>query len=162
MIEIKPEIKKALLSIDFFKRYENLSKKYDERKTPRKERLRYFDGEIIMESIKHLGYTVEFEPKEKFFIVKDKQIENYSFAVHIILDGGMVDMVWIVKEDNALILGLPIGEFSRIIFSPDYRIKKPIFGTYEDLDEIFCIGFQMFEDFKQALVSDRTEMMQKP
>ena len=157
MIEIKPEIKKALLSIDFFKRYEHLSKNFDERKTPGKERLRYFDGEIIMESINHLGYTVEFEPKEKFFIVKDKQIENYSFSIHVILDGGMVDMVWIVKEDNMLILGLPIGEFSRIIFSPDYRIKKPIFGTYEDLDEIFSISFQMFEDFKQALVADRTE-----
>ena len=66
-------------------------------------------------------------------------------------------MVWIVKEDNMLILGLPIGEFSRIIFSPDYRIKKPIFGTYEDLDEIFCAGFQMFEDFKRTLVADQTE-----
>lgn len=162
MIQIKPEIKKALLDIDFFKRFEQLSKRFDEIKTPRKERLRYFDGEIVMESISRLGYAVEFEPKEKFFIVKGGKIENYSFVVHIILDNGMVDMVWIVKNNDKLILGLPIGEFSRIIFNPDYRIKKPIFGTYEDLDEILCTGFQMFEDFKRVLVSDRTDMMHKP
>ena len=70
-----------------------------------------------MESISRLGYAAEFEPKEKFFIVKDRKIENYSFAVHIILDNGMADLVWIVKKNDKLILGLPIGEFSRIVFS---------------------------------------------
>ena len=66
----------------------------------------------------------------------------------------MVDIVWIVKENNELILGLPLGEFARLMINPDYKIKKPIFGTYEDLDEIFRISFQMFEDFKYALVPE--------
>lgn len=154
MLEIKPEIEKALLDIDFFKRYERLSKKFDEARTPREERLRYFDGEIVMKSIQQLGYTVKFEPKEKFFVVEDTQIRDYSFSAHIILDYGMADIVWIVKKDDKLILGLPIGEYSRLLFSPDYRIKKPIFGTYEDLGEIFLISFQMFEDFKRALASE--------
>ncbi len=29
--------------------------------------------------------------------------------------------------------------------------QKPIFSTYEDLDEIFRIGFELYEDFKKAL-----------
>ncbi len=152
MIKLNSKINKALLDIDFIKRYECLSNAFDNEKTPSKERLRYFDGELIIDSISQLGYVVDFEPKEKYFKIKEQQIKNYTFAINIILDGGMVDIVWIVKENNELILGLPLGEFSRLMVSPDYRIKKPIFGTYEDLDEIFHTSFQIFEDFKCALI----------
>ncbi len=154
MLELKTKINKALLDIDFIKRYECLSNNFDNTKTPLKERLRYLDGELIIDSINHLGYIVSFEPKEKYFKIKEEQIKNYTFAINIILDNGMVDIVWIVKENDELILGLPIGEFSRLMINPDYRIKKPIFGTYEDLDEIFRISFQIFEDFKYALIQE--------
>ena len=33
----------------------------------------------------------------------------------------------------------------------NYRIKKPVFGTYEDLETILKIVFGMYEDFKNAL-----------
>lgn len=154
MIELNPKINNALLKIDFIKRYEHLSNAFDNIKTPLKERLHYFDGELVIDSINQLGYVVDFEPKEKYFKIKEQQIEHYTFAIHIILDSGMVDIVWIVKENNKLILGLPLGEFSRLMINPDYKIKKPIFGTYEDLDEIFRISFQMFEDFKHAVIHE--------
>ena len=80
-------------------------------------------------------------------------MEDYLFSANIILDNGMVDLVWVVRENGNLILGLPIGEYSRLIIDPKCKIKKPIFGTYEDLDEIFRISFQLFEDFKQALIN---------
>ena len=67
----------------------------------------------------------------------------------------MVDLVWIVKESGKLILGLPISEYSRLMIAPDYKIKKPIFGTYEDLDEIFESCFKLFEEFKLALVGQK-------
>ena len=154
MIELNPKINNALLDINFIKRYEYLSNAFDNIKTPLKERLYYFDGELVIDSINQLGYAVDFEPKEKYFKIKEQQIKHYTFSIHIILDSGMVDIVWIVKENNELILGLPLGEFSRLMISPDYRIKKPIFGTYEDLDEIFRFSFQMFEDFICALVHE--------
>ena len=65
----------------------------------------------------------------------------------------MVDLVWIVKENENLILGLPVGEYSRLIINSNYRIKKPIYATYEDLDKIFQITFQLFEDFKKAIIA---------
>ena len=68
--------------------------------------------------------------------IKEQQIEHYTFASHIILDSGMVDIVWIVKENNKPILRLPLGEFSGLMVNPDYKIKKPILGTYEASDEI--------------------------
>jgi hypothetical protein len=82
-------------------------------------------------------------------------IGKYSFGVHIILDNGMVDIVWVVKEGESLLLELPIGEYSRLIIASYYRIKKPIFGTYEDLDEIFESTFGLFEDFKQRLLKQQ-------
>ena len=106
-----------------------------------------------MESIIQNGYTVNFEPREKYFKVDEVQVNDYIFSANIILDNGMVDLVWIVKEKGTLILGLPIGEYSRLLIAPDYRIKKPIFGTYGDLDEIFERCFKIFEEFKHALIT---------
>ena len=37
------------------------------------------------------------------------------------------------------------------MIAPNYKIKKPIFGTYEDLDEIVESVFKLFEDFKKAI-----------
>lgn len=152
MIELKPKIKKALLDIDFVNKYEQISKRFSNERTSSNERLRYFDGEIIIESITQNGYAVNFEPREKYFKLKEVQVEDYTISANIILDNGMVDLVWVVKECDNLILGLPISEYSRLLVSPSYRIKKPIFGTYEDLDEIFERSFKIFEEFKQALV----------
>lgn len=155
MIELKPKIKKALLDIDFVNKYEHISRCFNDKRTPSNERLRYFDGEIIIESITQNGYTVNFEPREKYFKMEEVLVNDYTFSVNIILDNGMVDLVWIVKENGILILGLPISECSRLLIAPDYRIKKPIFGNYEDLDEIFESCFKIFEEFKQALTSLR-------
>lgn len=154
MIELKPQIKEALYKIDFVRRYEQISTFFNAQRTPTNERLRYFDGEIIMGSITRLGYTVRFEPKEKFFKIDEVQVEKYTFSAYIILDNGMVEIVWIIKEGENLLLGLPIGEYSRLIIEPSYRIKKPIFGTCDNLDNIFDRTFKLFEDFKQALLKE--------
>lgn len=39
------------------------------------------------------------------------------------------------------------------MIAPNYKIKKPIFGTYEDLDEIVESVFKLFEDFKKAMTA---------
>lgn len=153
MIELKPKIKRALLDIDFVTKYEQISKHYNDKRTPSTERLRYFDGEIIIETISHHGYIVNFELKEKYFKIKETQMGNYTFSANMILDNGMVDLVWIVKESGNLILGLPISEYSRLLIESNYKIKKPIFGTYEDLDEIFIKCLKIFEEFKITLIS---------
>lgn len=64
----------------------------------------------------------------------------------------MIDLVWIVKENGKLLLGAPWGTYSRRLIDISYRIKKPIFGTYEDLEEILTITFEMYEEFKRLLI----------
>ena len=152
-MEFNPVIKKTLQRINFVERYKKLSNEYNETRTPLNKRLRYIDGEIVLDSLAQLGYKAHFESKEKYFWIEEVQIGTYTFSGNMILDGGLVDIVWIVKENGNLILGLPIGEYSRLMIAPNYKIKKPIFGTYEDLDEIVESVFKLFEDFKKAMTA---------
>ena len=45
----------------------------------------------------------------------------------------------------------------RRLIDVNYRIEKPVFGTYEDLEEILGIAFGMYEDFKKALIQGEKE-----
>ena len=140
MIELNSKIKDALTKIDFVKRYEELSNKFSIERTPSSNRLVFIDGEEVMETIQDLGYSPLFDSKEKFYKIKEEQIGEYTFGVHVILQGGMVDLVWVVRENGELLLGAPWGTYSRRLIDSSYRIKKPIFGTYEDLEQILKIS----------------------
>ena len=153
MMELDIKIKDSLIKMDFVKRYEELSKKFDSVRTPSNNRLIYIDGEEIMEMIHNWGYLPQFDAKEKFYKIKEEQVDQFTFGVHIILQDGMVDLVWIVKEKGKLLLGAPWGTYSKRLIDANYRIKKPVFGTYEDIEEILKISFDMYEDFKHALIS---------
>ena len=151
MIELNGKIKNALISMDFIKRYEELSARFSSERTPSNERLRYVDGDEVMEMIRVFGYTPQFDAKEKFYKIKEEQVGEFTFGFHIILDG-MADLVWVVKKNGELLLGSPWGVYSRRLIDVNYRIKKPVFGTYEDLEEILQTAFGMYEDFKLALL----------
>ena len=47
MIELNSKIKDALIKIDFIKRYEELSNKFNAERTPPSNRLVYIDGEEV-------------------------------------------------------------------------------------------------------------------
>ena len=152
VIELNSKIKDALLKIDFITQYEKLSSQFSSDRTPSKDRLIYINGEEVMEIIRDLGYSPLFNAKEKFYKIKEEQIGAFRFGVHIILQGGMVDLVWVVRENDELLLGAPWGMYSRRLIDVNYRIKKPIFGTYEDLEDILKSTFEMYEDFKNAFI----------
>lgn len=150
MITLNPKVKDALIKIDFITRYEKLSSYFNADRTPTENRLIYIDGEEVMEMIKCLGYSPQFDIKEKFYKIEE-QIGEYVFGVHIILWEGIVDLVWVVKENGILLLGAPWGTYSRRLIDVNYRIKKPVIEAYEDLEDILKITFGMYEDFKHAL-----------
>lgn len=66
----------------------------------------------------------------------------------------MADLVWVVRENGELLLGSPWGIYSRRLIDVNYRIKSPVFGTYEDLEDILRTAFVMYEDFKKALIQE--------
>ncbi len=151
MAEMNPKVKDALLKISFVERYEKLSAHFSTARTPANNRLIYIDGEEVMEMIQAAGYSPRFNTKEKFYKIEEEKIGEYVFGVHIILWEGIVDLVWVVKENGILLLGAPWGTYSRRLIDVNYRIKKPVIETYEDLEDILKITFGMYEDFKNAL-----------
>lgn len=153
MIELAPKVKEALMNIDFVKRYEELSHKYDSNRTPDEKRLVYIDGEEVMETIAKLGYKPMFDSKEKFFYINKDYVDNYEFGFNIIFRDGSAELVWIAKENEELVLGSPWSVYAIRLINPQYIIKRPIFGTYDDIDEILKTAFQMYEDFKKAMIS---------
>ena len=96
MITLNPKVKDALIKIDFITRYEKLSSYFNADRTPTENHLIYIDGEEVMEMIKCLGYSPQFDIKEKFYKIEE-QIGEYVFGVHIILREGIVDLVWVVE-----------------------------------------------------------------
>lgn len=150
MTELNPKIKDTLIKIDFIKRYEELSAQFSSDRVPADERLIYIDGEEVKEMISELGYFPRFDVKEKFYKIKEEQIGEFCFGVHIILRYGIVELVWAVKENGTLLLGSPWGTYSKRLIDASYRIKPPVFGTYEDLEDILKITFEMYEDFKRT------------
>ena len=102
--------------------------------------------------IQKCGYYPVFDKKEKFYKIKE-EVSDYIFGFHIILKYGMVDLVWVVKKEGKLILGLPWGEYSRLLIDKNYRIRKPVFGTYDDVEKILEIAFKMYEDFKKEILN---------
>ena len=88
MINLHSKVKAALEKIDFAKRYEQVSNTFNKEKTPLRERLRYLDGEIVLDSLTQLGYNAHFESKEKYFWIEEVKIGTYTFSSNIILYGG--------------------------------------------------------------------------
>lgn len=56
MICLPSDVKTALEKTSFIKRYEMLSNTFNGERTPLNERLRYIDGEIVLDSLAQLGY----------------------------------------------------------------------------------------------------------
>lgn len=153
MLEWKPEVKEALQKINFVGRYEELSGYYNDKRTPENERLIYIDGEEVIETIHDLGYDAKFDAREKFYKLQEEEREGYTFGFHIILRDGTVEIVWVVKKEKEVLLGSPWGVYSKRLIRPDYIIKKPVIGDYEDLEQVLKTAFAMFEDFKNAFLS---------
>ena len=150
MTTLNSKVKDALVKIDFITRYENLSNHFSADRTPEENCLIYIDGEEVMDIIRDLGYSPRFNTKEKFFKIEEEHIGEFVFGVHIILREGIVELVWVVKENGVLLLGAPWGTYAKRLVNANYRIKPPVFGTYEDLEDILKITFRMYEEFKDA------------
>ena len=151
-MELNPKIKQVLEEINFVNRYEILSKEFNSTRTSLQEMLTYIDGETVMDIVIELGYDINFNRKDKFFYV-DENIEDFKFSFRFVLDGGLMDFIFVAWEKDKLLVGSPWGIYSRLLINPDYQIMKPVYGDYDDLDEILKVGFEIYSDFKNSLLN---------
>ena len=103
--------------------------------------------------IKSKNKKVTYNKSEKFFKVKVGKIKNYLFNNKIAFSIGRVELIWEVKENETYILGTHLTRLAKDILISNIIIKFPLFETYEELEEILRINFEMFDDFKNVLLS---------
>lgn len=152
--EMKPEIKTVLEKIEFVNRYKVLSKQFRGNPNDINDRLENYDIEKVNEIFTKLGYDAAFDNKEKFFKVGVvDNSPNYTIWFNIILEYGMTEFIWVVYHNNEVRLGSPWSVYSRLLIDPSERIKKPVYRSYEELEEILKEAFSMYEDFKFNLIN---------
>ncbi|PAF18974.1 hypothetical protein [Terribacillus saccharophilus] len=153
-LEMKPEIKVALEKIKFVDRYKLLSGKYQNNSNDVDDKLERYDIEDVKAIIKKLGYDAEFDKKEKFFKVGVlDESPNYKIWFNIILEYGMTEFIWVVYHHDEVRLGSPWSVYSRFLVDPKERIKKPVYRSYEELEQILKEAFSMYDDFKGELIN---------
>ena len=153
-LEMKPEIKKVLEKVEFVQRYKVLSEQFRGNPNDINDRLENYDIEKVNEVFKKLGCDAAFDNKENFFKigVLDNS-PNYMIWFNIILEYGMTEFIWVVYHNNEVRLGSPWSVYSRLLIDPSERIKKPVYRSYEELEEILKGALLIYEDFKYELTN---------
>lgn len=148
-MQIQPDIKMALERIQFIDRYIELSRAYP---FDFKEKLRNYDNGEVLRILNELGYDATFNKKEKFFKIVEK-ISFYKFQFNISLNHSVVEFIWAVWKNGELKTGSPWDVMKHLLDGADESVRSPVFRHYEDLKGIMKTSLQMFEDFKQELLS---------
>ena len=151
-MKLDNRIKQALIEINFVERYEKLSTYYSQKKTPKGQELDYFDGDFLMEIVELLGYKVQYDKRERFFHIDLEEIGYFRFGFHFALEYGRLELIWVVYEEDKVVLGSPWTRYPRLMIARDYIIKQPIISDYVDFRDIMKIAFEMYEDFKQVFL----------
>lgn len=154
MFELNEKVREALIKINFIERYEELSNFYSDKRIPEEERLIYVDRDEVIETIQDLGYRAKFRSGEKFYQLQEEEKAGYTFGFHISLRDGTVELIWVVKKENEVLLGSPFGTYAKELMDSNYIIKKPRIGDYDDLENVLRTAFIMFEDFKNAFLQE--------
>ncbi|MFC3932419.1 hypothetical protein ACVR0S_09700 [Streptococcus dentapri] len=155
MLELKPEIIQALVDMNFVEQYEGLSDEYAADVIPPDERLRDIDVDTVIEIIENMGYKTSYDKKEKFFKIECKTNNKLGlqFNVHLVLRGGSVELIWDVEHNGIIELGPAIGYLPVLIDEKNSPIPLPAVLSYEELEEVLKINFDMFKQFQDLLIA---------
>lgn len=67
MFDLKPEIREALTSMEFVRKFKELSDEYSADSIPMDERLTDIDVNRVIQMVEELGYKPLYEKKRKVF-----------------------------------------------------------------------------------------------
>ena len=136
-------LKNVLVEIDFKNRFDALFEKHSHRNLFKKT-----DPKEVQKIIEKLGYECVYHKSGKFFKIDNVQP---NFSLNLSTDIGIVEFILdaIVDGEGT---GGPFGYMSTFV-EYEERIKKPRFGSYEELEEILIEGFGIYEDIKKGLLS---------
>ncbi|APU11804.1 hypothetical protein A5M85_16405 [Cellulophaga lytica] len=135
-----------LQKIQFASRYFELCRKHSDFEGAIDD----YDKTVIKRTLENKGLKISYVKSEKFYKSIEK-IGDLSIQFNIIPKRGFVQFVLDVKQGNER-LNLGFGMWESITRELDsIEVKKPLFGSIEELQEILDEAFNIYEDFKTEL-----------
>ena len=131
MIELNSKVKDALIKIDFIRRYEELSNKFNVERTPVGKRLVYIDGEIFPECVCKIHGEDDFKfntHSDKFFKLGEITKDELKIAEYIRPK---------MEEEGLYIAGLDVIDGKMI----EINVTSPCFFIKE-VNQLFGINFE--------------------
>jgi hypothetical protein len=148
-MKIHPSLENALNKIDFVSRYKKLREEFPFSD----ESFAGYSNEMVHSIIADLGYDSQYNKKENFFGIKEKQ-QEFDFQFNLSFKAGVVELIWGVKRlSKQLTIGGPWRVICDLLLQKESGIKKPAFRNYEDLKQILTKAFRVYEDFKKELIN---------
>ena len=138
---MNPKLRKVLTEIDFKNRFNALYQEHAHRNLFKKT-----DPLEVEKIINKLGFKCLYFKGDKFFRV---DYQDSEVCLNLSVDLGIVDFILDIVIDGEGDGG-PFGYLSSKI-EREENIKKPRFGTYEELEIILSEGLKIYSDIKNAL-----------
>lgn len=77
---------------------------------------------------------------------------DLHFNLHLILKGGIVDIIWDVEHSGVVELGPSLGYLPILIDKENNPIPMPGILSYRELKEILAKVFELFQEFQNLLI----------
>ena len=136
------KLQSILQKIDFKNRFDALFEQHSH-----KNLLKKTDLKMVSNIINQLGYESVYHKSGKFFKI---DAANPKTSLNVSVDLGIVEFILDTTIDDEGVGG-PFG-YMREQIESEGRIKKPRFGSYEELNDILIDGFGIYEDIKVQLL----------
>lgn len=139
-------------NINFYDRYESLSKKHRSKKVLLEKQ----DQNNVINLFNDLGYTAKYISKEKFYQIKEKS-NDYEFYFHISLKYGISEIIFgVINQIKNVRIGGVSSRVCKLIKRSKGEIPEPIgpanFSSYEELTSILKESLSLYEDFKTEVL----------
>jgi len=149
-MDIDKRLMLVLQEIDFANRYKLLCEKHSDFDN----RLVKYDKTIINEIYARNGLKTDYVVSENFF----KTIENvgdFTIHFHSIPYNGFIQFLFSVRlGEEKVSIGLGVWEsITRKLLN--LKVKKPLFTSIEELEEILSEAISIYEDFKKGLLASQ-------
>lgn len=139
-----------LQGINFANRYKVICEKHSDFDNSMSD----YDREFIRDYVLSKGIKVTYVKSESFFKIIEK-IGAVKVQFNIIPKRGFLQFIWdVTKGGERLNLGWGMWEsITREL--ENIEVKKPLFTSIEELEEILSEAFLIYDDFKKGLLASQ-------
>jgi len=149
-MELHPLIEKTLLKMNFLEKYLSLVKSFSVRNESKEFFPANMDVDRVQDIATRSGTTLKFVKREHFYKTGNVDIQGYAVRLHLIIESGMVDAIWVVMSNGVCIAGMPLCVYPSYLSDWQGHPPRPFFSSYEDLEKIVPMQISLFHDFLVA------------